>query len=425
MDEMTAFERQLSAELGEMAGPGRRIDGMAMVSAVATQSPTRRIQAMFSATKFVVAGAVVALLGGFLLAGLPSQPPSRRPGSSGIGRHRALPRLVYMLDGDVYVAEEDGTDPVRIVDGDADAECGASIGNRGLVSPDGRHIAYRSGGTTTVRARSPSSTWTANSSPRSREPAGTSPGRLTALASPRGSRWANRSVSTASTGPFRPSSTPHPSSCGATTTRGGPLMGRRCSSRRRSRPPASAVPSSRVCRSTAESPRSCPSRTPCRSARCPSRRTAPGSRPWARSRQLVVATLDGTPGGFEFYFTPGDKVDGGWARPPLWSPNGDRIAVVTRQSSTDAAGDPIQHSADLWVADPTTGLSTMVDSVVGDGDLRSPSRSRRTATASWSRGTTPIGDRQPLDRGQRWLRIHAHRGGSRRRDVGAFHSRRG
>jgi hypothetical protein len=44
--------------------------------------------------------------------------------------------------------------------------------------------------------------------------------------------------------------------------------------------------------------------------------------------------------------------------------------VVTRQSSTTAAGDPIQQSADLWVADPATGSSSRVDSVSGDGDLQ-------------------------------------------------------
>ena len=86
MDEMTAFERQIAAELGHMAGPGRRIDAMTMVRMVATTSsrwstitrlrgrisltPTDGGFTMFSALKFVVAAAIVALFGGFLLAGV-------------------------------------------------------------------------------------------------------------------------------------------------------------------------------------------------------------------------------------------------------------------------------------------------------------------------------------------------------------------
>ena len=75
MDDMTTFEHRLANDLNQMAGPGRHIDAMAMVRAVSTQSPTRRFQSMFSATKFVVAGAIVALFGGFLLSGVLTQQP--------------------------------------------------------------------------------------------------------------------------------------------------------------------------------------------------------------------------------------------------------------------------------------------------------------------------------------------------------------
>ena len=74
MDEMTAFDRQLAEGLDRMAGPGRHIDAVSMVRSVATQSPKWRFRSMFSATKFVVAGAIVALFGGFLLAGVLTQP---------------------------------------------------------------------------------------------------------------------------------------------------------------------------------------------------------------------------------------------------------------------------------------------------------------------------------------------------------------
>ena len=89
MDEMTTFERQIAGELDHMAGPGRRIDAMAMVRTVATTSsrgsfvtrwrrgrdsatPTGRGYSMFSAIKLAAAGVIVALFGGFLLAGVPT-----------------------------------------------------------------------------------------------------------------------------------------------------------------------------------------------------------------------------------------------------------------------------------------------------------------------------------------------------------------
>lgn len=88
MDEMTAFERQIAGELSRMAGPGRHIDAMAMARTVASPTsrwpavtrwsrsgslpaPTERGFSMFSAVKFVAAGAIVALFGGLLLIGTP------------------------------------------------------------------------------------------------------------------------------------------------------------------------------------------------------------------------------------------------------------------------------------------------------------------------------------------------------------------
>ena len=70
MDDMNALEHQLATELGQMAGPGRRIDAMAMVRTVSTQSPGWRFQSMFSATKFVIAGVIVALFGGLVISGV-------------------------------------------------------------------------------------------------------------------------------------------------------------------------------------------------------------------------------------------------------------------------------------------------------------------------------------------------------------------
>jgi hypothetical protein len=74
MDELTAFERQIGGELGHEIGPTPSFDAMAIASVTATQSPKWRFQSMFSATKFVVAGVIVALFGGILLSGVLTQP---------------------------------------------------------------------------------------------------------------------------------------------------------------------------------------------------------------------------------------------------------------------------------------------------------------------------------------------------------------
>ena len=75
MDDMKVFERQIADESLRIVGPSRPVNEAAIFTAItATQSPKWRFQTMFSATKFVVAGAIVALFGGFLLAGMLTQP---------------------------------------------------------------------------------------------------------------------------------------------------------------------------------------------------------------------------------------------------------------------------------------------------------------------------------------------------------------
>jgi hypothetical protein len=75
MDDINVVERLVADEMQRRAGPDPVVDDAAIFSAItATQSPKWRFQSMFSATKFVVAGAIVALVGGFLLAGVLTQP---------------------------------------------------------------------------------------------------------------------------------------------------------------------------------------------------------------------------------------------------------------------------------------------------------------------------------------------------------------
>jgi Tol biopolymer transport system component len=58
----------------------------------------------------------------------------------------ALGALAYPLDGDIYLADWDGSNPVRIADGRPAANCGGLgeyWGEGPIWSPDGRYLAYR------------------------------------------------------------------------------------------------------------------------------------------------------------------------------------------------------------------------------------------------------------------------------------------
>jgi Tol biopolymer transport system component len=58
----------------------------------------------------------------------------------------AIGDLVYAVDGDIYVAAWDGSNPVRIVDGRPDSACGGAPeywAEGPIWSPDGMYLAYR------------------------------------------------------------------------------------------------------------------------------------------------------------------------------------------------------------------------------------------------------------------------------------------
>jgi Tol biopolymer transport system component len=105
------------------------------------------------------------------------------------------------------------------------------------------------------------------------------------------------------------------------------------------------------------------------------------ARPWPEAQQygsvegpaqaqLVMVATDGSRPDTVVEFEPGEQVDGGWFSRPAWSPEGDRIAVITRRYSTDPAGNPIrQQSTSLRVVDVDTGLVTTVASLEGEGTL--------------------------------------------------------
>ena len=83
MYDLHAFERQVAAEALRMAGPPERVDDAAIFTAIsATRSHSWRLQSMFSATKLVLAGAIVALFAGLLVTGV-LPPPSERAAAPG------------------------------------------------------------------------------------------------------------------------------------------------------------------------------------------------------------------------------------------------------------------------------------------------------------------------------------------------------
>jgi hypothetical protein len=72
---MTAFERQVAGEMLGRAGSVRPVDDLAIYESVAAARRSHRWGfTVFSALKFVAAAAIVALFGGFLLAGVLTTP---------------------------------------------------------------------------------------------------------------------------------------------------------------------------------------------------------------------------------------------------------------------------------------------------------------------------------------------------------------
>jgi hypothetical protein len=131
MDDMNAFERQVANEVvGSVRQPGS-VDVATIVRNAATQSPKWRFQSMFSATKFVVAGVIVALFGGFLLSGvLTTQQQESVPGaaSGGPGTFGAAGVLAEGRESHTATLLPDGR--VLIIGGDA------RVGAYGLASAE-------------------------------------------------------------------------------------------------------------------------------------------------------------------------------------------------------------------------------------------------------------------------------------------------
>ena len=100
------------------------------------------------AAAVVVALALVAGLGSQRLLSADPAPAAPRPTTSPqpvVQVPGTLGQLAYELDGDIYVADPDGSNPVRIADGTPgiDGDCPSYWTEGPLWSPDGRYLAYR------------------------------------------------------------------------------------------------------------------------------------------------------------------------------------------------------------------------------------------------------------------------------------------
>ena len=91
-------------------------------------------------------GVIVALATGLVLVRsltsdpLPADRPEPRPAPAASGA------LTYVLDGDIYVADPDGSNAVKIADGRPAEDCfpiGEYWADGSMWSPDGRYLAYR------------------------------------------------------------------------------------------------------------------------------------------------------------------------------------------------------------------------------------------------------------------------------------------
>jgi Tol biopolymer transport system component len=124
-----------------LAGPGS--DWVGVTPGAGSSSGARslaRLGARWS-TALILLLVIAAIVGGAILVGAvllrPSPPPTGRLG-----------HLAYGLDGDIYLADWDGRNPTRIAHAppDGPADCYGFGGEGPMWSPDGRHLAYRSGG---------------------------------------------------------------------------------------------------------------------------------------------------------------------------------------------------------------------------------------------------------------------------------------
>jgi len=138
LESTIAATRRVRPRPAWLGGVGSRWPGAPASGLDAGAVRSRRAD-LSLATMFLLVLALIALVGGALLVGARLVAP---PPASGDGR------LVYAVDGDIFVADWEGANPVRVADGAPDRanSCESYWAEGPIWSPDGRHFAYRHGG---------------------------------------------------------------------------------------------------------------------------------------------------------------------------------------------------------------------------------------------------------------------------------------
>ncbi|MEP7159158.1 MAG: hypothetical protein ABI797_07000 [Chloroflexota bacterium] len=155
MGELNVFEQRFEARVRAFALRGvPLVNSAAVARAVVARHPRRTAVLPTDRRAWVAVLAVASII--VLVVGLlphlnngpsvgttsaPSVSPSPNASSSpSAGRFG----LVYATEDAIWVSNADGSNAVRVATGDSGGPCGLIHANDGLVSPDGRYLAYRS-----------------------------------------------------------------------------------------------------------------------------------------------------------------------------------------------------------------------------------------------------------------------------------------
>ena len=142
MVDMNALERQLADESLRIVGPARPVDDLAVFEAVTAANRQKRWGfTMFSALKIVAAGVIVALFGGFLLAGVLTTPQDGEVPPAAVTKSPSPTTSDDIVPGVTLTVEEVESGVYRVIhDGVRDVRYGEvsarADGSIWLVNPD-------------------------------------------------------------------------------------------------------------------------------------------------------------------------------------------------------------------------------------------------------------------------------------------------
>jgi Tol biopolymer transport system component len=136
LERVVAATRHRTPRPAWLAGLGSHWVGGGVVAGPSPRGRSLSGSGLRWSTAMLLLLLIAALLGGAIAIGAGLLRSSPRP----IG---GISHLAYGLDGDIYLADADGQNSVRIADG-GDGQCSGFGGEGPMWSPDGRYLAYRS-----------------------------------------------------------------------------------------------------------------------------------------------------------------------------------------------------------------------------------------------------------------------------------------